>query len=136
MDVPFHSCTLGVFEASKLGSRTESPGAYMSTQGPYAVLKERRSTILPEGDRTTDDAPTTMVPSAFPGDTRQALISRLPADTTTGIPTARRRATALSSSGIRDAVSAMNDQFATAGRPCFFASSMTHFVPSTMARMV
>ena len=66
----------------------------------------------------TPDAPTTIVPCAFPGDTRQASISRLPAETITGIPAARSSVTALSSAGMRADVSAMNDQFAIAGPGC------------------
>ena len=44
-----------------------------------------------------EDAPTTVAPSAFPGEMRHALSSTFPADTITGIPAERRRATALSS---------------------------------------
>src|SRR3954462_10977025 len=96
----------------------------MSMHAPYAVLGECRSTTFgiifaaSSVVDVTDDAPTTIVPSELPGDTRHASISRLPAETITGMPAARRSATALSSAGMRDAVSAMNDQFATAGPGC------------------
>src|SRR5712671_5131325 len=55
-----------------------------------------------------------MVPGAFAGEMRQAFISRLPADTTTGMPAARSSRTAESSAGTDVEVSAMNDQLATA----------------------
>ena len=84
--------------------------------------------------RASIDAPTTTAPSALPGETRQALISTLPAETITGMPAARSCATAESSCRMCVDVSAMNDQFATAGRRgCSLWSWMTHAVPSTMA---
>ena len=100
-----------------LGSSTESPGAKTSMQVPNAVSGERTSVGALSESRRTRDAPTTMAPGELPGEMWQASISRLPAETTTGMPAARSCATALSSAGIAAAVSAMNDQLATARWP-------------------
>ena len=82
------------------------PGVRASTSCASASMPARRMR----------DAPTTITPGELAGAIRQAFISRLPAETTTGIPAARSAVTALSSAGIVAAVSAMNDQLAIAGR--------------------
>ena len=56
------------------------------------MIGERRSITfvmpLSFASTPTAEAPTTIVPSELPGETRHASISRLPADTITGIPAA------------------------------------------------
>src|SRR5205814_2302282 len=77
-----------------------------------------------------------MAPLALPGETWQAFTSTLPAETTTAMPAERSCVTALSSAGMSEAVSAMNDQLATAGPPRSAWSSTTHFAPSTIPLIV
>src|SRR5918992_2489136 len=104
----------------------------MSMQGPYAVPGARRS-AGPEvvGSVYKELEPTTIVPGELAGETRQAFVSRFPAEATTGMLARSSDATALSSAGMTADVSAMKDQFAMKRRPgCFFASSITHFAPS------
>ena len=78
-----------------------------------------------------------MVPGALAGAMRQALMSKLPAATTTGMPASFSARTEASSAGMLAAVSAMNDQFATARRPgCRATSASIQRVPFTMASIV
>src|SRR5688500_2088144 len=110
----------------------------MSMQGPYAVPGARRSAgpeVVGSVYRALD--PTTIVPGELAGDTRQAFVSRLPAETITGMLLRSNIATALSSAGMTADVSAMKDQLAIARRPgCFFTSLIIQSAPSMIPWMV